>query len=59
MPHYHRYGLRWGKIGICISENYNSPSTGELLAIQTPTYPDISPSSENPEIVGICMIIHT
>ena len=46
MPHYPRYGLRWGKVGICTPENYNSPSTGEVLAIQTPTYPDKSPSSE-------------
>jgi len=43
MPHYHRYGLN---VGICIPENYNSPPTGEVLAIQTRTYPDKSPSSE-------------
>ena len=35
IPHYHRYGLRWGKVGICIPVNYNSPPTGEVLAIQT------------------------
>jgi len=46
MPHYHRYGLGWGKVRICISENYISPPTGEVLAIQTPTYPYIFPSSE-------------
>jgi len=46
MPHYPRYGLRWGKVGTCIPENYNSPPTGEVLAIQPPTYPDISPISE-------------
>jgi len=46
MLHYPRYGLRWGKVGICIPENYNSPPNGEVLAIQTPTYPDKSPSSE-------------
>jgi len=28
------------------TENYNSPPTGEVLAIQTPKYPDKSPSSE-------------
>ena len=27
---YHRYGLRWGEVGICILENYNSPPTGEV-----------------------------
>jgi len=31
MPHYHRYRLRWGKVGICILENYNSPPTGGAL----------------------------
>ena len=46
MSHYPRYELRWGEVGICIPENYNSPPTGEVLAVQTPTYPDISPSSE-------------
>ena len=46
MPHYSRYGLMWGKVGICIPESNNSPPTGEVLAIQTPTYPDISPSSK-------------
>jgi len=46
MPHYHRYWLRWGKMGICIPENYNSPLTGEVLAIQTPTYPNKSPSNK-------------
>jgi len=30
MPHYHRYGIRWGKMGICIPENYNSPPTGKV-----------------------------
>jgi len=34
-----------GKVGICIPENYNSPPTGEVLAIRTPTYPEKSPSS--------------
>ena len=24
-------------MGICITENYNSPPTGEVLAMQTPT----------------------
>ena len=33
-----------------------SPPTGEVLAIQTTTYPNISPSSETR---GICMIVHT
>ena len=32
-----RADLRWGKVGICITENYNSPPTGEVLAMQTPT----------------------
>jgi len=46
MPHYHWYGPRWGKVGICIPENYNSPPTGEGLAIQAPTYPEKSPNSK-------------
>jgi len=46
MPHYHRYGLRWEKVGVCIPENYNSPPTGEVLEIQAPTYLDKSPSSK-------------
>jgi len=29
MPDYHRYRLRWGKVRICILENYNSPPTGK------------------------------
>ena len=33
----YRYGLKWRKVGICTSENYNSPPTGKVLAIQTPT----------------------
>jgi len=28
-----------GEGGDCVSENYNSPPSGEVLAIQTPTYP--------------------
>ena len=52
MPHYPRHGLRWGKVGICVPENYNSPPSGEVLAIQTPTYPDKSPSSETRAISG-------
>ena len=40
MPHYHRYILRWGKMRICIPDNYNSPHTGEVLVIQAPhSYP--------------------
>jgi len=46
MLHNHRYGLRWGKVGISIPENYNSPPIGEVLAIQTPSYLDKTPSSE-------------
>jgi len=38
MPHYHKYGLRWGKVGICILENYNSPPTGEALVLQSPAF---------------------
>jgi len=62
MPHYPRYGMRWGKVGICIPVNNNSPPTGEVLAIQTPTYPNISPSSETRGkwgYEGIYMIVHT
>jgi len=33
MPHYPK---RWGKVGICIPENNNSPPTGEVLAPHTP-----------------------
>ena len=36
----------WAEVGICIPENYNCPPTGKVLAIQTPTYPDKSLSSE-------------
>ena len=35
MPHYHRYGLRWGRVGL---ENYNSPPTGEVLVIYKPPH---------------------
>jgi len=46
MPHYHRYWLRWGKVGICILENYNSQPAGEALVLQSPAFPDMSPSNE-------------
>jgi len=46
MPHYHMYGLRWEKVGICILENYNSPPTGEALVVQSPAFPDMSPSNK-------------
>ena len=36
-PHYHRYGLGWGKVGICILENYNSPPTGGAKLVKAPT----------------------
>jgi len=36
MPHYHRYRLRWGKVGICNSENYNSPTYWESTAGKSP-----------------------
>ena len=44
MPHYHRYGLRWGKVGICIPENYNAPPTGGVQLVKAPTNPDNTPS---------------
>ena len=31
-----RLSLIWDEVGICITENYNSPPTGEVLAMQTP-----------------------
>jgi len=43
MPHYHRYGLRLGKVGICILENYNSPPAGEALVVQSPAFPTCLP----------------
>jgi len=46
MPDYHRYRLRWGKVGICILENYNFPTTGEALVVQSPAFLDKSPSNE-------------
>ena len=46
MPDYHKYGLRWGQMGICILENYNSPPTGEAQGYNPPHNPDKSPSSK-------------
>jgi len=40
MPHYHRYGLKWGFAFLKII------IPGEVLAIQPTTYPDRSPSNE-------------
>jgi len=36
MTHYHRYGLGWKKVGICISENYYSPPTGGVQLVKAP-----------------------
>jgi len=43
MPHYHRYRLRWGKVGIYNSENYNSPPIGEVQLVKAPTNSDKCP----------------
>ena len=43
MPHYPRYGLRWGKVGICIPENLQFPTNWGSIG---DAYPDKSPNSE-------------
>jgi len=40
MLNYHRYGLRWVQVGICILENYNSPGKhGWYNPLVTPVTP--------------------
>jgi len=52
MPHYPRYGLRWGKVWICIPENYNSPPTGEVLAIYKPPHTPTNLAVAKPGVSG-------
>ena len=33
MPHYHIYGLRWGKVGICTLGKYKSQPTGATMLV--------------------------
>ena len=32
-PHYHIYGLRWGKVRICTMQKYKSPPTGATMLV--------------------------
>jgi len=47
MPHYPRYGLRWGKVGICIPENYNSHQLGKYWRYKPPHTPTNLPVAKS------------